>query len=669
MPFTISRRSPQASESTVAEHNAEEKSLKNGRAGQALRASEGTYRLLFDGNPMPMWVYDLESLAFLAINEAAIERYGYTREEFLQMTIKDIRPGEDVAALVENVAKKAARLEKSGAWRHRKKDGSVIDVEIVSHDFEWDGRPARLVLATDVTERRRAEEALRRSEAEYRSVVEEAPYGIFRATEGGRLISVNNALTSMLGYDSKEELLAINARDLYRDPEERARLLKKNWRMGRFETTEVEWKRRDLTPIRLRLSGVIVRDERDGSLFDEVFVEDVTERRLLEQQLRQSQKMEAIGRLSGGIAHDFNNLLGVIIGYSELVEDRMTHDDPLRAKTMEIKKAGHRAASLTRQLLAFSRQQVLEPRILNLNSVVVDVERMLERLIGEDVELVAGLEADLGSVKADPGQIEQVILNLAVNARDAMPDGGTLTIETANVELDELYARKHTPRISGAFVMLAVTDTGTGMDAETQAHIFEPFFTTKELGKGTGLGLATVYGVVKQSDGHIWVYSEPGKGTTFKIYLPRVYALAEREQQRIAPAQLLEGTETILLVEDEDALRTLTRDLLVEQRYRVIEANDGLQALELASRYVGPIHLLLTDVVMPKLGGPALAERLAQKHAGLKVLYMSGYTGRSAVSGGLVSLESGVLPKPFTREALTRKVREILDAKAVETSS
>ena len=632
-----------------------------------MRASEKTYRLLFDGNPMPMWVYDLKTLAFLDVNEAAIEQYGYEREEFLRMTIKDIRPREDVTALVENVAKGSPRLEKSGTWRHRRKNRSVIDVEIVSHDFQWDGHPARLVLATDVTQRRRAEDALRRSEAEYRSVVEEAPYGIFRATEDGRLISVNQALVQMLGYDSKDELLAVNARDFYLDSKVRAKLVVQKWHLGRFEAIEIEWKRKDRKVIRVRLSGMIARDELDGSIFDEVFVEDITERRGLEHQLRQSQKMEAIGRLSGGIAHDFNNLLGVIIGYSELVEEQLPLNDPLRARAIEIKKAGHRAASLTRQLLAFSRQQVLEPRILNLNAVVVDVEKMLQRVIGEDIELVTGLEGDLGSVKADPGQIEQVIMNLAVNARDAMPDGGSLTIETTNVELDEVYARGHSPSIRGAFVMLAVTDTGTGMDADTQARIFEPFFTTKELGKGTGLGLATVYGVVKQSDGHIWVYSEPGKGTTFKIYLPRVFAPAEKVFHRDAPSQLAVGTETILLVEDEEALRTLTRDLLLECKYHVIEARDGIHALDLAAKSKGRIHLLLTDVVMPKLGGPALAEKLILKHPEMKVLYMSGYTGRSAVSGGLVSVESGVLAKPFTREALTRKVREVLDAEAVQS--
>ena len=409
-------------------------------AAKALRASEKTYRLLFDGNPVPMWVYDLTTLAFLDVNDAAIEQYGYEREEFLRMSIKDIRPPEDVTALVENVAKGSPRLEKSGTWRHRRKNRSVIDVEIVSHDFRWDGRAARLVLATDVTQRRRAEDALRRSEAEYRSVVEEAPFGIFRATEDGRLISVNQALVQMLGYDSKDELLAVNAGDFYRDADVRAKLVEQKWHVGRFEAIEIEWQRKDRKVIRVRLSGMIARDELDGSIFDEVFVEDITERRVLEQQLRQSQKMEAIGRLSGGIAHDFNNLLGVIIGYSELVEEQLPPNDPLRARAVEIKKAGHRAAALTRQLLAFSRQQVLEPRILNLNSVVVEVEKMLQRVIGEDIELVTGLDGDLGSVKADPGQIEQVIMNLAVNARDAMPDGGSLTIETTNVELDEVYA-------------------------------------------------------------------------------------------------------------------------------------------------------------------------------------------------------------------------------------
>jgi two-component system, cell cycle sensor histidine kinase and response regulator CckA len=390
-------------------------------------------------------------------------------------------------------------------------------------------------------------------------------------------------------------------------------------------------------------------------------VVDLTERKQLEEQLRMAQKMEAVGQLAGGIAHDFNNLIGVIIGYSDIVCENLPKVDPLRAKVEEVIKAGQRAAVLTRQLLAFSRRQVLEPKTLNLNAIVTDMHTMLPRLIGENIELPMVLESKLGSVKADRGQIEQVIMNLAVNARDAMPDGGKLTIETANVTFDEHYALRHNQVAPGSFVMLAVTDTGTGMDAETQAHIFEPFFTTKEQGKGTGLGLSTVFGVVKQSGGFVWLYSEPGQGTTFKIYLPTVPGEPATEQHGVGSRDLAKGTETILLVEDEESLCKLTREMLQDSGYSVLVAHDGEQALEIASQHKGSIHLLLTDVVMPKMGGPALAKQLALLRPETKLLYMSGYTRSSAATQELAESGMGLLQKPFTRSTLTRKVRDVLD--------
>jgi two-component system cell cycle sensor histidine kinase/response regulator CckA len=400
---------------------------------------------------------------------------------------------------------------------------------------------------------------------------------------------------------------------------------------------------------------------------------DITDRRatekiLRETQARQAQKMEAVGRLSGGIAHDFNNLLGVIIGYSEIMEARVSPGDPLYKSVQEIKKAGERAASLTRQLLAFGRQQVLEPKVLNLNAVVADVENLLRRAIGEDIELTIVLDPKLGRVMADQGQIEQVIMNLAVNARDAMPNGGKLTIETADTELDATFVRD-TPYVQpGHYVQLTVTDTGTGIDAETQAHIFEPFFTTKERGKGTGLGLATAYGVVKQSNGYIWVYSELKKGTTFKICLPRVDEAIQTVSVKEYQIQSSHGGETILLVEDEESLRAVTRDVLMQSGYEVLEANGGQQGLENAQRHHGPIHLLLTDVVMPGMSGPALAEKLTASRPEMKVLYMSGYTDYAVGRHGI--LESGVhlLAKPYTRENLLCKVHAVLDLEKVTSS-
>ena len=397
---------------------------------------------------------------------------------------------------------------------------------------------------------------------------------------------------------------------------------------------------------------------------------DVSERRQLEEQFRQAQKMEAVGRLSGGVAHDFNNLLGVIIGYAEFLQERLEPENTLRGSVDEILKAGKRAASLTRQLLAFSRQQVLDPKVLDLNAAVSDMEKMLRRLISEDIELTTLLSPNLGRIKADQGQLEQVLMNLAVNARDAMPSGGKLVIETENTVMDEKFVKRYPyPVQPGPYVSLTVTDNGIGMDAETKARAFEPFFTTKEKGKGTGLGLSTVYGVVKQSGGYIDIYSSPGAGTTFKIYLPRIdEAAIKSEKPSRGAVSSFEGTETILLAEDETSLRTLTRTTLELCGYKVLEAKDGVEALEVSERHPGPIQLLLTDIVIPGMGGRALAQELTIRRPEIRVVYMSGYTGQAVGAQGPVEPGSDFLPKPFTREILTRKVREALDRRAVAES-
>jgi two-component system, cell cycle sensor histidine kinase and response regulator CckA len=390
--------------------------------------------------------------------------------------------------------------------------------------------------------------------------------------------------------------------------------------------------------------------------------EERTERKKLEDQLRQAQKMEAIGQLTGGIAHDFNNMLTVIVGYSDLTLQKLRTNDPLRSDIEQVKLAGERASVLTRQLLAFSRKQVLQPKVLDLNAVLTNLDQMLQRLIGEDIDLITMPEPGLGRVHADPGQIEQIIVNLAVNARDAMPQGGKLTIETANVELDESYARQHGPVKPGPYVMFAVSDTGCGMDRETQARIFEPFFTTKEPGKGTGLGLSTVYGIVKQSGGYIWVYSEPGRGTTFKIYLPRVEAVAEAVKPRRKAARTVRGSETILLVEDDHAVRTLIRSTLQAHGYTVLETDHGKHAIQVCSQHAGPIHLMVTDVVMPEMSGRELAERLKPSRPNMQVLFMSGYTDKAIVHHGELDPGTPFLQKPFTPDVLARKVREVLDS-------
>jgi two-component system, cell cycle sensor histidine kinase and response regulator CckA len=502
----------------------------------ALRISEAQYRNLFANNPQPMWVYDLETLAFLAVNDAAVQRYGYSQEEFLAMTIRDIRPAEDVPALVDIAGQTIPPLRTAGAWRHRKKNGALIDVEITSHVISFAGRPASLILANEITERKR-----------------------------------------------------------------------------------------------------------------------------LEAQLLQSQKMESIGRLAGGIAHDFNNLLTAIMGNLALAIETLSPEQAAYQDLLEVQRAGERAATLTRQLLTFARKQVIEPQVINLNDLINNMNRLLQRLIGADIDLVTLPAPDLGQVKADPGQIEQVIVNLAVNARDAMPAGGKLTIETRNVLLDDAYAREHVGVAPGSYVLLAISDTGIGMDAETLRRLFEPFFTTKEPGRGTGLGLATCYGIIKQHGGNIWPYSEVGQGSTFRIYLPRVDAPVENNRQLDHSGDLPRGVETVLLAEDEPAVRALAARVLREHGYTVLEANNGDEALRLAQSYEGgPIHLLLTDVVMPQMSGKVLVERLAGLYPDAKVLFISGYADNAIVHHG--RLDEGVefLHKPFSPSALARKVREVL---------
>ncbi|HZR55433.1 MAG TPA: ATP-binding protein [Terriglobales bacterium] len=510
---------------------------------------------------------------------------------------------------------------------------------------------------------RSAQEGLLRSEINFRSLVTNAPYGICRCDASGLLLSANPAMVQMLGQNSEADLIGRNVASLYADSQQWFTVADQLRSQQPFKELEAEWKRKDGGLKSVRLSGRAIRAEQD-LLFFELFAEDITEHRDLEQQLRQSQKMEAIGRLAGGIAHDFNNLLMVISGYCEFLLERVGTDPQLRGPAQEIANAANRATSLTRQLLAFSRKQMLAPKVIDLNEVVTENLKMLDRLIGEDIDLVMVPGADLGAVKADPGQIEQVIMNLAVNARDAMPHGGKLRIETSNFTLDETYARFHAPIQPGEYVMLTISDTGMGMDTETQTHIFEPFFTTKGT-RGTGLGLSMVYGIIKQSGGFIWVDSMQGKGTTFEICLPRVTGAVEANYAEVYQRQKTDTRagerETILLVEDEGNLRYLARQFLEQQGYMVLEAGDGDSALQLSSSHKGPIHLLLTDVVMPGMNGRDLATQVSRARPGIKVLYMSGYTENAIGHNGTLDLGIVLLQKPFTLPDLKTKVREMLD--------
>ena len=539
---------------------------------------------------------------------------------------------------------------------------AVAAMKAGANDYVTKGQLARLLPAIE-RELREAKGriALRAAEASFATLVEQAPVGIYRSSPQGRFLSVNTALVRMLGYDAAAEVLGLDmARDLYADAAERQRLVDRDTYSDRtYDDVEATWKRKDGRLLTVQLSVRAVRDHAGRVEYYETFVRDVTDQRRLQQQLLQSQKMDAVGRLAGGIAHDFNNLLTVITSYSDLLLEDLGKDDPKRDDVEQVRKAAEGAAALTRQLLAFSRQQVVEPRVLSLNTVVESLQKILRRVIGEDVQLATSLAPNLGSVRADVGQLEQVLMNLAVNARDAMPTGGKLTIETANAEHDPDYASRESA--SGRrFVMLAVTDTGCGMDEATKARIFEPFFTTKAPGKGTGLGLATVYGIVTQWGGFIWVYSEPGHGTSFKIYLPEVEGAAAAATA--APhARIPGGTETVLLVEDAAALRAVAQQVLERHGYTVLAAPDAEAALGLAAGHRGRIHLLLTDVVMPGLSGRHLAERLTLTRPDIRVLYASGYTDDSVVRHGILESGTAYLQKPFTPDALARKVRAVLD--------
>lgn len=617
-----------------------------------LATAEQRYRLLFERSLAGVIRSTLDG-PILDCNQSCARIFGYqSREELMASPmIERYFDPEDRNAFVARLKKEKSLTN----YEHclRKKDGTPVWLLGSAHLVEGkDGEPAvNEETFIDITERKKAEETFRKA-----FDANPEPMTITTISEG-RYIDVNEGFLRVTGY-TREEVIGHTFLELnfWQRPEARSELVDLLRKDGSVRNLEITFRTKSGEQrIALDSSEII---EVGGQKCMISILRDMTEQKFLEKQLRQSQKMEAIGQLSGGIAHDFNNLLGVIIGYSEIINERLPEHDLLHKKCEEITKAAQSAATLTAQLLAFSRQQVIEPKFLDLNGIVRNMEKMLRRLIGEDISFSTTLGPTLGSVKADQGQIEQVIINLVVNARDAMPQGGRLRIETSTVELNGEYSQRHLPQLPGAYVLLTVSDTGVGMDAETQAHIFEPFFTTKEVGKGTGLGLSTVYGVVRQSDGHIWVYSEPGQGTTFKVYLPRAGQTAQPVKSNNRLARSLRGTETILLVEDADALRELTRSLLADQGYAVLEASRPERAIEIARQFGGTIHLLLTDMVMPGMNGQVLADTLAPIRPEMKVIFMSGYTGfnHSALSNPKLAL----LSKPFTRDSLLSKLQEVL---------
>ena len=788
---------------------------------EAMVEAEQKFRLLFQYNPQPTCLYEPVTGRFLEVNQAATEKYGYSREEFLRLRVADVCLGLSPERL--EAAQRGVEF-RDEIWRHRKKDGSILDVLLFARTIEYGGQSARLVVAQDMTERRhseelqsalyriaevstsardlaglypaihvivadlldarnfyialydepanwltfpyfvdefenapspkaphkglteyvlrtgqpllatgdklnelaelgevqregspaddwlgvplkqgektfgvlavqhyaarthfgerekevltfvshqvasailrkRNEEALLRSELRYRSLVQSAVVGIFRATLEGRFLDVNPALVAMLGYSSAAELLKLDLqRDVFVEDRARATLRRSFLRHGRFDGVEAVWRRKDGAAITVRLSGRGLRDEREGAEIFEVIAEDVTERKALEEQLRQAQKMEAVGTLAGGVAHDFNNLLTVVTGYSQLLMEQHAGDPQTIRSIEQIYRAADRATSLTRQLLAFSRRQILQPRIVSLNHLAKNVEKMLQPLLGERIQIVLRTALDLGTVKADPGQVEHILMNLAVNARDAMPRGGTVTIETRNVVLGADFARVHAGAEPGRYVALSVSDTGVGMDPRVLAHVFEPFFTTKEPGKGTGLGLSMVYGIVKQSGGYITVDSELGRGTTFSVYLPRVDEVDEFSVPETSSVGRQQGSGTVLVVEDELAVRALVEQILASQGYQVLVADSAVDAVTICREHDGVIDVVLTDVVMPGISGPELVKELLLVRAGMKIVYMSGYAPEYLIAEGVSSDGVAHLPKPFTAAALQEKIRQVLQS-------
>ena len=538
-------------------------------------------------------------------------------------------------------------------WRAAflRKDGGRVPVLIALVP-----QPAGAICITvDLTELRQAEQSLRATEQRYRDLFERNLAGVFSVAADGRILEANSAFARLAGYASRDALLAANPALLADLPSLIAALA----RDGAFTNRELELLRGDGSPVAVLANLTLVEPNADLPRRIEGTVIDLSDYKKLEQQFHQAQKMESIGQLAGGVAHDFNNLLTVITGYSQVMMAKPSLPDAMRKNLEEIDRAAMRAAALTRQLLAFSRQQVLEPQILDLNGVIEDAAAMLRRVIGENYDLVVRLDPALPQVKADPGQLEQVLMNLVVNARDAMPDGGSVVIETQPVSLDAAYSRDHPGVVPGDYILLAVTDTGVGMDEATRTRIFEPFFTTKPVGRGTGLGLATVFGIVKQSGGTIAVYSEPGRGTAMKIYLP-VFQGHAAAAEAAAPAPAAAGSETVLLVEDEPEVRAYLHEVLLELGYSVLAAGAPAQARALSRTHNGPIHLLLSDVIMPETNGPALAAELRQLRPDMQVLYVSGYPSQAVVASGALHADAAFLHKPFTPAALAAKIRSLL---------
>lgn len=630
------------------------------RAIEQLRNSEARHKQIIDLCPDAIFI--LNNDTFVMTNAAGVHLLGATCPEqvvglsCLNIVLPSNRAG--FRAHIEMALGRPAAVPLIEETIVRI-DGTFADVEILAASVEMDGARAVQLVVRDITNRKRTEEIIRRSDLKFRSIIEHAPYGIFHATLQGKLLSANPELVQILGYESEEELLNVPLAEIYVDPEDRIRALQNIRVEGTVKDAEFKWVRKDGTQICILLNGRAFTNEA-GEFEFETFVRDISEKRSIELQLRHSQKMEAIGRFSAGVAHDFNNLLMVISSYGEMLQERFAHESREHEMTRRLIEASDRGAALTQHLLAFSRQQMLKPDIVNLNDVIISLGKLLPRFLGEDIEVSIQPTPGLGFVKLDPTQIDQVIMNLAANSRDSMPDGGKLMIETQNVELDDSYARTHSPLKAGPFVMLAVSDTGKGIPKNILPNIFDPFFTTKEVGRGTGLGLSIVYGIVKQSGGYIWVYSEAEVGTTFKIYFPRIVSSVKHRTEVIAENLSQPGSETILLVEDENTLRVALQTFLEENGYTVLAASSPHEAFEALRNCDQEVQLLVTDMVMPKMNGSEMAAILKLRYPDLRIVYISGYTERWTESACKILKGEAYLQKPFRLVDLALKIREIL---------
>lgn len=602
-----------------------------------------------------MWVYDVASLRFLAVNDAAVVHYGYSREEFLGMTIKDIRPPSDVPALLKDVAQRAGGLSAAEVWRHRRRSGDIILVEIQAHSLPFEGHDARLVMATDVTQQREAQARLRRQAA----LLDQATDAIFVTGVDGVITYWNEGARRLYGWTAEEALGRQTRELLGQDPDfaEELRLQLRARREWRATTTETCKNGRTVT-----VDGRWTLLSGDGGEGISVLAikTDVTQRLELEARLRQAQRLEAVGHLTGGVAHDFNNLLTVILGNADLMAEQLA-DQPALLPLAEITRAAaQRGAELTHRLLAFARRQPLQPQVVDVHQLLAGMDGLLRRALNEDIEIELVRGAGLWPALVDAAQLESALLNLALNARDAMPGGGKLTLETANAWIDQDYADHHGEVQPGQYVMISVSDSGSGIAPEHLARVFEPFFTTKGPGKGSGLGLSMVYGFVKQSHGHIKLYSEQEQGTTARVYLPRAGGSPDAPVAPAAPQQAPRRGAWVLVVEDDDLVRRFARDQLLSLGYDVVTAENGVQALEIL-RQRSDIELLFTDVVMPGgLSGRQLAEQALALHPGLKVLYTSGYTENAIVHQGRLDRGVHLLNKPYRRDELARKVRAAL---------